>query len=92
MALTIAPKFGPTLRTGVGSTAGAMADGSPAVGGGPAEVKRPKTAGGKIPSSLLEPRRGEALDKPAPPRNGEGCEGCEGPGSDPLGQRGRVFR
>ncbi len=49
MAPTIAPKFGPTLRMGVGSTAGAMADGSPAVGEGPAEAKRPKTAGGKFP-------------------------------------------
>ncbi len=48
MAPTIAPKFGPTLRMGVGSTAGAMADGSPAVGGGPVEAKCPKTAGGKF--------------------------------------------
>jgi hypothetical protein len=49
----IAPKFGPTLRMGVGSTAGAMEDGSPAVGGGPAEAKRPKTAGGKFPRVSL---------------------------------------
>ncbi len=59
LAPTIAPKFGPTLRTGVGSTAGAMADGSPVVGGGPAEAKRPKTAGGKFPrvSSNLDRAR-----------------------------------
>ncbi len=49
MAPTIAPKFGHTLRMGMGSTAGARADGSPAVEGGPAEAKRPKLAGGKFP-------------------------------------------
>ncbi len=53
MAPTIAPKFGPTLRTGMGSTAGVMADGSPAVGGIPAGAKRPKTAGGKFPRVSL---------------------------------------
>jgi hypothetical protein len=53
MAPAIAPKFGPTLRTGVGSTAGAMADGSPAVGGGSVEAKCPKTAGGKFPRVSL---------------------------------------
>ncbi len=49
MAPTIAPKFGPTLRTGVGSMAGAMADGSPVAEGGPAAAKRQKTAGVKVP-------------------------------------------
>ncbi len=55
----IVPKFGPTLRTGVGSTAGAMADGSPAAEGGPAAAKCPKTAGGKFPqvSSNLDGAR-----------------------------------
>ncbi len=49
MAPMIAPKFSPTLRMGVGSTAGAMADGSPAAEGGPAAAKCQKTAGGKFP-------------------------------------------
>ncbi len=48
MAPTIAPKISPTLRMGVGSTAGAR-DGSPMVEGGPAGVKRQKTAEGKTP-------------------------------------------
>jgi hypothetical protein len=47
MAPTIAPKISPTLRTGVGSTAGAR-DGSPAVEGGPVAAKHQKTAEGKI--------------------------------------------
>ncbi len=47
MAPTIAPKINPTLRTGVGSTAGAR-DGSPAAEGGSAAAKRQKTAKGKI--------------------------------------------
>jgi hypothetical protein len=47
MAPTIAPKINPTLRTGVGSTAGAR-DGSPAAEGGLAAAKRQKTAEGKI--------------------------------------------
>ncbi len=49
MAPTIAPKFGPTLRMGVGSTAGAMADGSLAAEVSPAAAKRQKKAGGKFP-------------------------------------------
>ncbi len=53
MAPTIAPKFGPTLRTGKGSTAGAMADGNPAAEGGSAAVKRQKMAGGKFPRFSL---------------------------------------
>ncbi len=59
MPPTIAPKFGPTLRTGVGSTAGAMADGSPAAKGSPAAAKCQKTAGGKVPqvSSNLDRAR-----------------------------------
>ncbi len=48
MALTIAPKISPTLRTGVGSTAGAK-DGSPAADSGGVAAKRQKTAEGKIP-------------------------------------------
>jgi hypothetical protein len=36
----------PHPEKGVGSTAGAMADGSPAAEGGPAVAKRQKTAGG----------------------------------------------
>ncbi len=44
---TIALKFGPTLRMGVGSTAGAMVDGSPAAEGGPAAAKRQKWPGVK---------------------------------------------
>jgi hypothetical protein len=47
MAPTIALKINPTLRTGVGSTAGAR-DGSPAAEGGLAAAKRQKTAEGKI--------------------------------------------
>ncbi len=59
LAPTIAPKFGPTLRMGVGSTAGAMADGSLAAEGGPAAAKRPKMAGEKFPrvSSNLDGAR-----------------------------------
>jgi hypothetical protein len=53
MAPTIALKFGPNLRTGVGSTTGAMADGSPAAGGGPAAAKRQKMARGKVPQVYL---------------------------------------
>jgi hypothetical protein len=48
MAPTIAPKINPTLRTSVGSTAGAR-DGSPAPEGGSAAAKCQKTAEGKIP-------------------------------------------
>jgi hypothetical protein len=48
MALTIAPKISPTLKTGMGSTAGAK-DGSPVADSGPVVAKRQKTAGGKIP-------------------------------------------
>jgi hypothetical protein len=47
MAPTIAPKISPTLRMGMGSTAGAK-DGSPAADSGPVVAKRQKTAGGKI--------------------------------------------
>jgi hypothetical protein len=53
MAPTIAPKIGPTLRTGVGSTAGAIADGSPAAEGGLAAAKCQMTAGGKVPRVSL---------------------------------------
>jgi hypothetical protein len=53
MAPTIAPKIIPTLRTCMGSTAGAK-DGSPAVDNGPVAAKCQKTAGGKNPSSILE--------------------------------------
>ncbi len=52
MAPRIAPKISPTLRTGVGSTAGAM-DGSPEAESGPVAAKRQKTAGGKIPQVSL---------------------------------------
>jgi hypothetical protein len=62
MAPTIAPKIGPTLRTGRGSAADAK-DGSPAAEGGPAAAKQNL-------SSLLEPRWGEASRKPSPPRDG----------------------
>jgi hypothetical protein len=48
IAPTIAPKFGTTLRMGVGSTADAITDGSPAAECGPATAKRPKMAGGKF--------------------------------------------
>jgi hypothetical protein len=47
MAPTIAPKINPTLRTGMGSTAGAR-DGSPAAEGGSAAAKRQKMAEGKV--------------------------------------------
>jgi hypothetical protein len=53
MASMIAPKISPTLRTGVGSTAGAK-DGSPAADSGPVAAKPQKLAGGKNPSSILE--------------------------------------
>ncbi len=44
----VALKISPTLRTGVGSTAGAKY-GRPAADSGPVAEKRQKTAGGKIP-------------------------------------------
>jgi hypothetical protein len=47
IAPMIAPKFGPTLRTGMGSTAGAMADGSQAAEGGLVAAKCQKTVGRK---------------------------------------------
>ncbi len=50
---TIAPKFGPTLRTGVGGTAGTRAYGSPAAEGGLVVAKRQNTAGGEIPGVSL---------------------------------------
>jgi hypothetical protein len=53
MAPTIAPKFGPTLRMGVGSTTGAMADGSPVAEVSPAVAKRQKMAGGNFPRVSL---------------------------------------
>ncbi len=58
MAPTIAPKISPTLRTGMGSTAGAK-DGSPAADSGPVAAKRQKMVGGKIPrvSSNLDGAR-----------------------------------
>jgi hypothetical protein len=48
----IAPKIGPTLRTGVGSIADAR-DGCPVVEGKPAAAKCQKTAEGKIPRVSL---------------------------------------
>ncbi len=64
MAPTIAPKISPTLRTGVGSTAGAK-DGRPAADSGLVAAKSQKTAGGKIPrvSSNLDgaKRRAKSL-------------------------------
>jgi hypothetical protein len=48
MAPTIALKISPTLRMGVGSTAGAK-DGRPAADSRPVPAKHQKTAGGKIP-------------------------------------------
>jgi hypothetical protein len=61
IAPTIAPKISPTLRTGVGSTAGAK-DGSPAADSGPVAAKCQKMAGGKIPrvSSNLDGARRRA--------------------------------
>jgi hypothetical protein len=79
MAPTIAPKFGPTLRTGVGSTAGARAYGSPAAEGSPAAAKRQNTAGGKIPgvSSNLDGAR----RRRNPPRlaTAKAATGAKGP-------------
>ena len=43
----------PHPEKGVGSTAGAMADGSPAAKGGPAAAKCQKMAGGKVPQVSL---------------------------------------
>jgi hypothetical protein len=84
MAPTIGPKFGPILRTGVGSTAGAMADGSPVGGGGQAEARRPKTAGGKFPpvSSNLD----RARHRTNPPRCAtvKALAGAKGPEVIPL--------
>jgi hypothetical protein len=84
MAPTIAPKFGPTLRTSVGSTAGAMEDGSLAVGGGPAEAKRPKTAGGKFPrvSSNLDGARCQT--NPPHRATAKAAAGAKGPEVIPL--------
>jgi hypothetical protein len=53
MAPTIALKFGPTLRMGVGSTAGAMADCGLAAEGSLAAAKRQKMAGDKVPQVSL---------------------------------------
>jgi hypothetical protein len=80
MAPTIAPKFGPTLRTGVGSTAGAMADGSPAAEGGPAAAKRQKTARGKVPrvsSNLDGVRRHTNSPRLATAKAAAGAKGPE---------------
>ncbi len=80
MAPTIAPKFGPTLRMGVGSTAGAMADGSSVGGGGPAEARHPKTAGGKFPrvsSNLDGARRWTNPPRRATAKAAAGAKGPE---------------
>ncbi len=83
MAPTIAPKISPTLRTGVGSTAGAR-DGSPAVEGGPAAVKRQKTAEGKIPrvSSNLDGAR-HCVNPPCL-ATAKAAADAKGTGSDPV--------
>jgi hypothetical protein len=52
MAPMIAPKISPTLRTGMGSTAGAK-DGSLVADNGLVAAKRQKTAGGEIPRVSL---------------------------------------
>ncbi len=83
MAPTIASKISPTLRTGMGSTAGAK-DGSPASDSGPVATKRQKTARGKNPSSILESRWGEASREISPPCDGERRRGQEGARSDPV--------
>jgi hypothetical protein len=84
MPPTIAPKFGPTLRMGAGSTAGAMADGSPAAESGPAAAKHQKTAGGKFPrvSSNLDGAR----HRTNPPRlaTAKAAAGTKGPEVIPL--------
>ncbi len=68
----------------MGSTAGAMADGSPAAEGGPAAAKRQKMAGGKVPrvsSNLNEARR-----RTNPPRlaMAKAAAGAKGPEVIPL--------
>jgi hypothetical protein len=92
LAPTIAPKFGPTLRMGVGSTVGAMADGSPAVGGGPAEATRPKMAGGKFPrvSSNLDGAR----RRTNPPRRATAKAAADAKGSEviPSNDEDKFFR
>ncbi len=84
MAPTIAPKFGPTLNMGMGSTAGAIADGSPAAEGSPAAAKCQKTAGGKFPqvSSNLDGAR----RRTNPPRlaTAKAAAGVKGPEVIPL--------
>jgi hypothetical protein len=91
MAPTIAPKFGPTLRTGVGSSAGAMADGSPAVEGSPAAAKRQKIAGGKFPrvSSNLDGAR----RRMNPPRlaTAKAAAGAKSPEVIPLDDNDEFF-
>jgi hypothetical protein len=84
MAPTIAPKFGPTLRMGVGSTAGAMADGSPAAEGGQAAAKRQKTAGGKFPQVSLNLDGARRRTNPPRLATEKAAAGAKGPEVIPL--------
>jgi hypothetical protein len=79
MAPTIAPKFGPTLRMGVGSTAGAMADGSPVAEGGPVAAKCQKMAGGKFPQVFLILDESKRHTNPPRLATAKAAAGAKGP-------------
>ncbi len=80
----IAPKFGPTLRTGMGSTAGAIADGSPVAEGGLAAAKRHKTAGGKVPRVSLNLDGARRRTNPSHLPTAKAAAGAKGPEVIPL--------
>jgi hypothetical protein len=84
MAPTIAPKFGLTLRTGVGSTAGARAYGSPAAEGGPAAAKRQNMTGGKIPGVSSNLDRARRHTNPPRLATAKAATGAKGPEVIPL--------
>jgi hypothetical protein len=73
-------KVRPHPEKGVGSTAGAMADGIPAAEGGLAAAKRQKTAGGKVPrvsSNLDGARRRTNPPRLATAKAAAGAKGLE---------------
>jgi hypothetical protein len=84
MAPMIAPKFCPTLRTGVGSTAGARVYGSPAAEGGPAAAKCQNTAGGKISGVSLNLNGARRRTNPPCLATAKAATGAKGPDMIPL--------
>jgi hypothetical protein len=79
MAPTIAPKFGPTLRTGVGSTAGARAYGSPGAEAGSGAAKRQKMAGGQILQVSANLDRARRRTNPPRLATAKAATGAKGP-------------